>query len=40
MLLASTGFLIEVEASDFKVKIVKEQSPLTEAVDLLDNLFN
>ena len=39
-LLASTGFLIEVEASDFKVRIVKEQSPIAEVVDLLDNLFD
>lgn len=40
MLLASTGFSIVVETPDLKVKILKEQSPLTEVVDLLDNLFN
>jgi len=40
IILASTGFSIEVEASDFKVRIVKEQSPIAEVVDLLDNLFD
>lgn len=40
VLFASTGFSIEVEASDFKVKILKQQSPVTEVIDLLSNLFN
>jgi hypothetical protein len=38
IILASTGFSIEVEASDFKVRIVKEQSPIAEVVELLDKL--
>jgi hypothetical protein len=38
IILASTGFSIEVEASDFKVRIVKEQSPIAEVVKLLDKL--
>ena len=40
IILASTGFSIIVETPNLKVEILKEQSPIAEVVDLLDNLFD
>lgn len=36
----SGGFSIIVETPDINVKILKQQSPVTEVIDLLSNFFN